>query len=118
MLDMVGGPYFARNLRCLAIDGRLVLIAFLGGSKVETLDLTPIMVRRLTVTGCTMRPRTTAQKARHRGGAARARSGRCWMPGACAPVIYEVFPLAEAAKAHALMESSAHIGKIVLQVAG
>ena len=62
VLDMVGGPYTARNLRCLGLDGRLVIIAFLGGSKVESLDLTSIMVRRLTVTGSTMRPRTAAQK--------------------------------------------------------
>ena len=62
VLDMVGGPYIARNLRSLALDGRLVLIAFLGGAKVESLDLTTIMVRRLTVTGSTMRPRTAAQK--------------------------------------------------------
>ena len=63
VLDMVGADYFGRNLRALAMDGRLVLIAFLGGSKAEAVDLVPIMTRRLTVTGSTMRPRTAAQKA-------------------------------------------------------
>ncbi len=113
VLDMVGGPYFPRNLRCLAMDGRLVLIAFLGGSKVENFDLTPIMTRRLTVTGSTMRPRTAAQKA---AIAAELRD-KVWPlleKGQCAPVIHATFPLAQAAEAHRLMESSAHVGKIML----
>ncbi len=117
VLDMVGGPYFARNLRSLAMDGRLVLIAFLGGPKVETLELTPIMVRRLTVTGSTMRPRTTAQK----GAIASELREKVWPlldKGQCAPVIHATFPLAQAAEAHRLMESSAHIGKIILTVDG
>ncbi len=116
VLDMVGGPYIARNLRCLALDGRLVLIAFLGGAKVEALDLTTIMVRRLTVTGSTMRPRTAAQK----GAIAEALRAKVWPlldKGECGPVINEVFPLERAADAHRLMESSAHIGKIMLTVA-
>jgi NADPH2:quinone reductase len=115
VLDMVGGAYFARNLRTLAMDGRLVLIAFLGGSKVEALDLTPIMTRRLTVTGSTMRPRTTTQKA---AIAAELRE-KVWPlldRGECAPVIHATFPLAEASEAHRLMETSTHIGKIVLRV--
>ncbi|MBV8613898.1 MAG: NAD(P)H-quinone oxidoreductase [Acetobacteraceae bacterium] len=115
VLDMVGGPYFARNLRTLAMDGRLVLIAFLGGPKVEAVDLTAIMTRRLTVTGSTMRPRTTAQKA----AIASELRERVWPlldKGECAPVIHATFPLAQAADAHRLMESSAHIGKIVLTV--
>jgi len=116
VLDMVGAPYFARNLRCLAMDGRLVQIAFLEGSKVENFDLTPVMTKRLTITGSTMRPRTTAQK----GEIAAELRARVWPAldaGRCAPVIHQVFPLAEAAAAHALMESSAHIGKIMLRVA-
>ncbi len=116
VLDMVGASYFPRNLRCLALDGRLVIIAFLGGSKVETLDLMPIMTKRLTVTGSTMRPRSTAQK----GAIAEALRAQVWPlldEGRCLPVIHQVFPLAEAAVAHALMESSAHIGKIMLSVA-
>lgn len=116
VLDMVGASYLPRNLRCLAMDGRLVIIAFLGGSKVEALDLVPIMTKRLTVTGSTMRPRSTAQK----GAIAAALQARVWPlleAGRCGPVIHQVFPLAEAAAAHALMESSAHIGKIMLNVA-
>ena len=116
VLDMVGAAYAANNLRCLAMDGRLVLIAFLSGAKVEMLDLTPIMVRRLTVTGSTMRPRTAAQK----GAIATALRERVWPvldAGRCGPVIHEVFPLDRAADAHRLMESSAHIGKIMLLVA-
>ncbi len=116
ILDMVGGPYLARNLRSLAMDGRLVLIGFLGGPKVEAFDLTPIMTRRLIVTGSTMRPRTTAQKAAI-AAALRAQVWPLLDGGKCGPVIHATFPLAEAAAAHALMESSAHIGKIVLRVA-
>lgn len=116
VLDMVGGSYFSRNLRCLAMDGRLVLIAMLGGSKAPDADLVSIMTRRLTVTGSTMRPRSTAQK----GAIAAALREKVWpllAQGQCAPPIYKVFPLREAAAAHALMESSAHIGKIVMEVA-
>jgi NADPH2:quinone reductase len=116
VLDMVGGPYFTRNLRSLAIDGRLVIIAFLEGSKPTDVDLMPIMTRRLTVTGSTMRPRTSAQKA----AIAEELRARVWpvlAAGRCGPVIHAVFPLAEAAAAHALMESGAHIGKIMLTVA-
>ena len=115
VLDMVGGPYVQQNLRCLKMDGRLVLIAFLGGPKVEALDLTAVMVRRLTITGSTMRPRTAAQK----GAIAQALLREVWpklAAGSIAPVIHKVFPLAEAAEAHRLMESSEHIGKIMLTV--
>lgn len=117
VLDMVGGGYFQRNLRSLRMDGRLVLIAMLGGNTVDKADLLPIMLRRLTVTGSTMRPRTTAQK----GAIAAELRTKAWPlleAGRCAPPIYKVFPLREAAAAHRLMESSAHIGKIMLQVAG
>lgn len=116
VLDMVGAPYFARNLRCLALDGRLVQIAFLEGSKIGDFDLLPIMMRRLTLTGSTMRARSTAQK----GVIAQAVFDHVWPlleEGRCLPVIHSVFPLAEAAQAHRLMESSAHIGKIMLTVA-
>ncbi len=116
ILDMVGAPYVARNLRALAMDGRLVQIAFLEGAKVEALDLMPIMLRRLTVTGSTMRPRTTAQKA----AIATELRDRVWPllnAGRCPPVIHATFPLADAAAAHAMMETSTHIGKIVLTVA-
>ena len=116
VLDMVGADYFNRNLKCLAMDGRLVIIAFLGGFEVAKADLRPVMTRRLTVTGSTMRPRTTAQKAE----IARALREKVWPlldAGRVAPPIHKVFPLQEAAAAHALMESSTHIGKIMLKVA-
>ncbi|MBS0560134.1 MAG: NAD(P)H-quinone oxidoreductase [Proteobacteria bacterium] len=116
ILDMVGAPYIARNLRCLAMDGRLVQIAFLEGSKVEAFDFVTVMTRRLTITGSTMRPRTTENK----GMIAAELREKVWPlldAGRCGPVIHQVFPLAEAAAAHRLMESSAHIGKIMLQVA-
>jgi len=115
VLDMIGGPYAQRNLRCLKMDGRLVLIAFLGGSKVEQFDLLNVMVRRLTVTGSTMRPRTAAQK----GAIAEVLRSKVWpvlAEGRCGPVIHGVFPLDRAAEAHRLMESSTHIGKIVLDL--
>ena len=117
ILDMVGAAYFARNLRALAMDGRLVLIAFLGGSKTDALDLVPIMTRRLTVTGSTMRPRTQAQKAAI-AAALRARVWPVLEAGRAGPEIYARFPLEQVGEAHRLMESSAHIGKIVLDVAG
>jgi NADPH2:quinone reductase len=116
VLDMVGAAYFPRNLQCLAMDGRLVFIAFLQGSKVDGVNLLPIMTKRLTLTGSTMRPRTTAQK----GEIAEVLRARVWpvlSAGRCGPIVHKVFPLGEAAAAHALMESSAHIGKIMLHVA-
>jgi NADPH2:quinone reductase len=116
VLDMVAGPYIQRNLRCLAMNGRLVFIGFQQGPKVENFDFTHVMTRRLTITGSTMRPRTTREK----GESANALRERVWPvldAGRCGPVIHKVFPLAEAAEAHRLMESSAHIGKIMLQVA-
>ncbi|MGE0419956.1 MAG: zinc-binding dehydrogenase, partial [Acetobacteraceae bacterium] len=112
-LDMVGAPYAQRNIRSLGMDGRLVLIAFLGGSKAENFDFVQIMVRRLTITGSTMRPRTTAQKA----AIATDLRAKVWPvldAGRCGPVIHATFPLAQAAEAHRLMESSQHIGKIML----
>jgi NADPH2:quinone reductase len=116
ILDMVGAPYAQRNIRSLGMDGRLVLIAFLGGSKVEQFDLVQVMVKRLAITGSTMRPRSTAQK----GAIAADLKAKVWPlldAGKCAPVIHATFPLGRAAAAHRLMESSAHIGKIVLTVA-
>ena len=115
VLDMVGAAYFPRNIRCLARDGRFVSIAFLEGSVVESFDLAPIMTRRLTVTGSTMRPRSTAEKA----VIADDLREQVWPlldRGLCKPPIHATFPLSNAAAAHELMESSAHIGKIVLVV--
>ena len=113
ILDMVGGPYVEKNLRSLAVEGRLVQIAFLQGSKV-TLDLAHLMVRRQTITGSTLRPRPVADKA----AIARNLRDKVWPlieAGKVRPVIDRTFPLAEAAAAHRLMESSAHIGKILLR---
>ncbi len=115
ILDMVGGAYFQRNLRALAVAGRLVQIAFQEGSRISC-DLMPIMVKRLTVTGSTLRPRTVAEK----GAIAAALRDKVWPlleAGRVRPVIHKVFPLEEAAAAHALIESSTHIGKIMLAVA-
>ncbi len=114
VLDMVGGDYLARNLRCVAVDGRIVIIAFLRGSKVEV-DWMPIMLKRLTVTGSTMR----ASPAERKVAIAAALRERVWplyASGRIAPVVHRVFPLGEAAAAHALMESSQHVGKIMLDV--
>ena len=114
ILDMVGGPYVEKNLRSLAVEGRLVQIAFLQGSKV-TLDLAHVMVRRQTITGSTLRPRSVADKA----AIARNLRDRVWPlieAGKVRPVIDRTFPLAEAAAAHRLMESSRHIGKILLVI--
>ena len=116
VLDMVGAAYTARNIKLLRKDGRLVQIAFMQGSVAERLDLLPIMVKRLTVTGSTMRPRSRAEK----GAIAADLRARVWPlldEGRCGPVIHAVFPLDRVAEAHALMESSAHIGKIMLSVA-
>jgi NADPH:quinone reductase len=112
ILDMVGGSYIEKNLRSLAVDGRLVQIAFLQGSKV-TLDLAHLVVRRQTITGSTLRPRPVADKA----AIARNLHDKIWPlieAGKVRPVIDRTFPLAEAAAAHRLMESSRHIGKILL----
>ncbi len=115
ILDMVGGDYIPRNVRALADDGRLVQIAFLAGPKVE-LNFAQIMARRLTVTGSTLRPQSDAAKAKIADGL-RAHVWPLLEAGRVAPVMDSTFPLADAAKAHARMESSEHIGKIVLQVA-
>ena len=114
ILDMVGGTYVEKNLKLLAVDGRLVQIAFLQPSKVE-LDLMPIMTKRLTVTGSTMRPRSAANKA-DLAAALRSQVWPLLEQGRLLPSIYKVFALEQAAEAHALMESSEHIGKIMFSV--
>ena len=115
VLDMIAGDYLARNLKCLAIEGRLVIIAVQRGPKVEQLNVLPIMLRRLTVTGSTLRPRSVEQKA----AIAHALHAKVWpllAAGTVRPVVHARFPLADAAGAHRLMESSEHVGKIVLKV--
>ena len=114
ILDMVGGDYVARNFEALAPDGRLVSIAFLTGSKVQ-IDLMPIMLKRLTLTGSTLRPRSVEFKAAI-GEKLKAHIWPLIEDGKIAPFIHAAFPLSAAAEAHALMESSEHIGKIVLQM--
>ena len=114
ILDMVGGDYLPRNIRALKADGRLVQIALMAGSKGE-LDLGRVMTRRLTVTGSTLRPRSVALK----GEIAASLRERVWPlfeAGEISPVIHQTFPLAEASRAHELMESSKHIGKIILSI--
>ncbi|MFP3943369.1 MAG: NAD(P)H-quinone oxidoreductase [Alphaproteobacteria bacterium] len=112
ILDMVGGDYVARNIACLRREGRLVNIAFLKGAKVE-LDLLPVMLKRLTLTGSTLRARALEEKAQI-AGALRREVWPLLEAGRVGPVMDSRFPLAEAAAAHARMESGAHIGKIVL----
>jgi NADPH2:quinone reductase len=114
ILDMVGGDYIPRELKALAADGRLVLIAFLGGAK-ATVNFADVMLRRLTITGSTLRARPVAVKA----AIANALAAKVWPlveAGRIRPVVHATFPLAQAAQAHALMESGAHVGKIVLTV--
>ncbi|MGQ0664004.1 MAG: NAD(P)H-quinone oxidoreductase [Pseudomonadota bacterium] len=116
ILDMVGGDYFARNIAVLRTEGRLVQIAFLKSPKTE-INLEPIMRKRLTVTGSTLRPRSVAEK----GAIAAALRAKVWPlveRGQIKPVIHATFPLAEAAAAHRLMEADTHIGKIVLTLGG
>jgi NADPH2:quinone reductase len=112
ILDMVGGDYMQRNINSLAVDGRLVNIAYSKGARVE-LTLTPIMRNRLTITGSTLRPRTVEQK----GAIAAALRQKVWpliAAGKVRPQIFRTFPLAEAAAAHRMLERSEHIGKIML----
>ena len=114
ILDMVGGPYIAKNLKALADDGRLVQIAFLQGPKAEV-NFAQLMTRRLTMTGSTLRPQSVQAKAR----IAAELAANVWPlleAGKIGPVMDSEFPLEDAAGAHARMESSAHIGKIVLKV--
>ena len=112
VLDMVGGEYFARNIEALAVEGRLVEIATQRGTKAE-LVIPTIMQRRLTITGSTLRPRSVPEK----GAIARAVHANVWPlleSGAVKPVVFRTFPLARAADAHRLLESSEHVGKLVL----
>jgi putative PIG3 family NAD(P)H quinone oxidoreductase len=115
VLDIVGASYFARNIESLAMDGRLVIIAFLGGARVKEAELGSIVAKRAVVTGSLLRPRTSVEKA----AIAQALRERVWpvlAAGRCWPVVDSAFPLERAADAHRRMESSEHIGKIVLTV--
>lgn len=116
ILDMLGGADLARNIRLLRREGRLLLIAFLNGSKAEV-DFMPVMMKRLTITGSTMRARSLQDKARIRDELWRE-IWPAWSRGELQPHVCACFPLVEAAKAHRLMESRQHMGKIVLEVVG
>lgn len=115
ILDMVGGPYFPKNIRLLADEGRLVQIALMQGSKAEV-DFRSLLLKRVTLTGSTLRPRSVEEKTK----IAQALQKNVWPlleSGAIRPIIHETFPLKQASEAHRLMESSAHIGKILLKPA-
>ncbi|MDH7795304.1 MULTISPECIES: NAD(P)H-quinone oxidoreductase [unclassified Beijerinckia] len=117
VLDIIGGDYIPRNLQTLALEGRLVQIAFLGGVRSVTIDVAQIMMKRLTVTGSTLRPQSVPQKAK----IARELEEHVWPllnAGTIHPLVDSVYPLGEAAEAHRRMESSVHIGKIILDVQG
>ena len=112
ILDIVGGDYIARDLAALAVEGRLVVIGFMGGDT-ATIDFRRVLGRRLTITGSTLRPRSPAEK----GEIATALRWEVWPlveQGVVKPIVYRTFPLDDAAAAHRLMESSEHVGKIVL----
>ena len=114
VLDIIGGDYLDRNLRSLAMDGRLVQIGLMGSSE-ATIDLRRVLGRRLTVTGSTLRPRSVEEK----GTIADALRRDVWPlleRGQVKPIVYRTFPLAQASDAHRVMESSEHVGKLVLTV--
>ncbi len=114
ILDMVAGDYIGRDLKCLADDGRVVIIALLGGPK-GTVDFNQVLRRRLTITGSTLRPRPVAFKA----AIAAALREKVWPlleAGALRPVVHATFPLEQAARAHAMMEAGDNVGKIILKV--
>ncbi len=115
ILDMVGGEYVGRNYDAAAVDGRIVQISFLQGAK-ATADFSKLMMKRLTHTGSTLRPRTVEFKAGIAAALEKRRSGRCSRRASIAPVMDMIFPLKEAWRAHERMEEGEHIGKIVLDV--
>lgn len=115
ILDMVGGDYFMKNVRSLAVEGRLLLIAFIEGSKIANFDAMYVMIRRLTISGSTMRARSVEQKADIAAGL-RAHVWPLFESGRLRTRVHQVFPLRDVIAAHELMESSRHIGKIMLAV--
>lgn len=115
ILDMVGAPYLERNLNLLRRDGRLVYIAFLGGRKAKEVSLGHIMMKRLTITGSTMRARTTTEKAEIAQGL-QQHVAPLWAKGECLPMIYQTFNFDQIQAAHAIMDTGEHIGKVVVNV--
>ena len=115
ILDIVGAPYLAQNLNLLRRDGRLVYIAFLGGAKAKEVKLGQIMMKRLTITGSTMRARNTAEKAEITQGL-KQHVLPLWEKGECLPMIYKTFNFDQIRDAHAAMDTGEHVGKIVVEV--
>ncbi|WP_173911360.1 NAD(P)H-quinone oxidoreductase [Acinetobacter sp. Marseille-Q1618] len=115
ILDMVGAPYLEKNLNLLRRDGRLVYIAFLGGAKAKDVKLGQIMMKRLTITGSTMRARNTAEKAAIAQGLME-NVAPLWAKGECLPMIYRTFKFDQIQEAHAIMDTGEHIGKVVVEV--
>lgn len=115
ILDMVGAPYLEKNLNLLRRDGRLVYIAFLGGRKAKEINLGHIMMKRLTITGSTMRARSTAEKAEIAQGLEDT-VVPFWAKGECLPMIYKTFKFDQIQAAHACMDTGEHVGKIVVEV--
>lgn len=115
VLDMVGAPYLEKNLNLLRRDGRLVYIAFLGGAKAKEVKLGQIMMKRLTITGSTMRARSTAEKAEIAQGL-QAHVVPLWAKGECLPMIYKTFKFDQIQDAHASMDTGEHVGKVVVTI--
>ena len=115
ILDMVGAPYLEKNLNLLRRDGRLVYIAFLGGAKAKEVKLGQIMMKRLTITGSTMRARNTAEKAEIAQGL-QDHVAPLWAKGECLPMIYQTFDFDQIQAAHACMDTGEHVGKIVVKI--
>ena len=115
ILDMVGAPYLEKNLNLLRRDGRLVYIAFLGGAKAKEVKLGPIMMKRLTITGSTMRARNTAEKAEIAQGL-QDHVAPLWAKGECLPMIYQTFEFDQIQAAHACMDTGEHVGKVVVKI--
>lgn len=115
ILDMVGAPYLEKNLNLLRRDGRLVYIAFLGGAKAKEVKLGQIMMKRLTITGSTMRARNTAEKAEIAQGL-QDHVAPLWAKGQCLPMIYQTFEFDQIQAAHACMDTGEHVGKVVVKI--
>ena len=115
ILDMVGAPYLEKNLKLLRRDGRLVYIAFLGGAKAKEVKLGQIMMKRLTITGSTMRARNTAEKAEIAQGL-QDHVAPLWAKGECLPMIYQTFEFDQIQAAHACMDTGEHVGKVVVTI--
>lgn len=115
ILDMVGAPYLEKNLNLLRRDGRLVYIAFLGGAKAKDVKLGQIMMKRLTITGSTMRARNTAEKAEIAQGL-QDHVEPLWAKGQCLPMIYQTFEFDQIQAAHACMDTGEHVGKVVVKI--